>query len=69
MNNAWGVGLMAFAGVLFVWGLDASGSVQSGFSRLFRGVPSDSAGWLFAGSVAAGVMGLSLLFSSRTRAA
>jgi hypothetical protein len=68
MKQAGGVGLMVFAAVLLVWGLDATGSIQSGFSRFFRGVPSDSAGWLIAGSVGAGVMGLSLLFSSRTRA-
>jgi hypothetical protein len=63
-----GVGLMVFAAILLVWGLDATGSVQSGFSRFFRGVPSDSTGWLFAGSVGAGVMGMGLFFSSRTRA-
>lgn len=62
-----GIVLLALAALLLVWGLDASGSIQSEFTRLFRGGPSDRTVWLFAGSAVAGIMGLGLLFSGRSR--
>jgi len=52
--NVLGVRLMVFTAVLFVWGWDDSGAVESGFSRIVRGIPRDGTGWLFAGSVGAG---------------
>ncbi len=64
-----GLGLLAVAVFLLVWGLEASGTIQSDFSRFFRGGPSDRTVWLYVGSAAAGVMGLGLLFSPRIRRA
>lgn len=64
-----GLALLAVAVVLLVWGLEASGSIQSDFSRFFRGSPTDRTVWLYVGSAAAGVIGLGLLFSPRVRRA
>lgn len=61
-----GVALLAVAGFLLVWGLDASGSIQSGFSRFFRGVPTDTTVWLFVASAVVGMMGLGLLIAPKT---
>lgn len=69
MTKISGVVLLVAAAFLFVWGLDASGSIQSGFSRFFRGVPTDKTVWLFVGSAVVGVMGLSLLVVPKLRLA
>jgi len=62
-----GLALLLVAVGLLVWGLEASGTIQSDFSRFFRGGPSDRTVWLYVGSAAAGVMGLGLLLSPRIR--
>ena len=64
-----GLALVAVAVVLLVWGLEASGSIHSNFSRFFGGGPTDRTLWLYVGSAAAGVMGLGLLISPRVRRA
>ena len=64
-----GIALLAVAVVLLVFGLDASGSFGSDVSRFFGNGPSDRTLWFYVGSAAAGVMGLGLLLSSRTRIA
>jgi len=64
-----GIALLAVAVVLLVFGLDASGSFGSDVSRFFGNGPSDRTVWFYVGSGVAGVMGLGLLFSSRTRIA
>ena len=68
MAKGMGIVLLALAALLLVWGLDASGSIHSEFTRLFRGGPSDRTVWLYVGSAIAGVMGLALLLSRRSRA-
>ena len=62
-----GLGLLAVAVFFLVWGLEASGSIHSDFSRFFRGGPSDRAVWLYVGSAVIGVMGLGFLLSPRVR--
>jgi Protein of unknown function (DUF3185) len=69
MTRVLGIALMVIAAVLLVWGLDASGTVESGISRFFRGFPPDSTRWLFPGSIGAGGLGLGLLISSGPRPA
>jgi uncharacterized protein DUF3185 len=64
-----GFALLALAVGLLIWGLEASGSLHSDFSRFFRGGPTDRTVWLYVGSAVAGVMGLGLLFSPRARRA
>ena len=64
-----GFALLAVAVGLLVWGLEASGSIQSNFSRFFRGGPTDRTVWLYVGSAVAGALGLGLLFSPRARRA
>ena len=56
-----GIACLVAAGVLFAWGLDASESLGSGFSRLFRGTPTDRTMWLYGGAAVAAVAGLGLL--------
>jgi len=64
-----GLALVAVAVLLLVWGLEASGTIHSDFSRFFRGGLSDRTVWLYVGSAAAGAMGLGFLFSPRIRRA
>ena len=64
-----GLALVAVAVVLLAWGLENSGSIHSNFSRFFRGGPTDRTLWLYAGSAAAGVIGLGLLVFPRVRRA
>lgn len=64
-----GFALLATAVVLLVWGWNASESLPSDLSRIFRGGPSDRTLWFFVGSAVAGVLGLGLLYSSRNRKA
>jgi len=56
-----GIACLVAAGVLSAWGLDASESLGSGFSRLFRGTPTDRTMWLYGGAAVAAVAGLGLL--------
>jgi hypothetical protein len=64
-----GFALLAVAVALLIWGLESSGSIQSNFSRFFRGSSSDRTLWLYGGSFVAGVMGLGLLIPRRIRRA
>jgi hypothetical protein len=44
--------------VLIVFGISASDSLGSDFSRLFTGAPTDKAIWMLLGGVAATIAGL-----------
>jgi hypothetical protein len=61
MTRVLGIACLVAAGVLLVWGYDSSQSIGSGFSRLFRGTPTDRTLWLYGGAALAGVAGLGLL--------
>jgi hypothetical protein len=54
--------------VLIVYGINASNSVGSDFSRLFTGSPTDKSIWLLIGGIVAAVIGAGGLFrGSRVR--
>jgi hypothetical protein len=56
-----GVACLVAAVVLLMWSLDASDSLGSAFSRLFRGTPTDRTMRLLLGAGVAAVAGLGLL--------
>jgi uncharacterized BrkB/YihY/UPF0761 family membrane protein len=58
MNKAVCLALLAGGIVLIVYGVNASNSVASSFSRMFTGNPTDRTGWLLVGGIAATVVGL-----------
>ncbi len=62
MNKAIGLALLAAGVVLIVFGLNASHSVGSDFSRAFTGTPTDKTMWLLIGGVAAAIVGAALTF-------
>jgi hypothetical protein len=43
---------------LIIYGIDASDSISSSFSRFFTGSPTDKTMWLLIGGTAASVVGL-----------
>jgi hypothetical protein len=58
MNKAICLALLAGGIVLIVYGINASNSVASSFSRTFTGNPTDRTGWLLVGGIVATVAGL-----------
>ena len=62
MNKAIGAALLAVGIILIVFGLNASDSVGSSFSRFFTGNPTDKTMWFMAGGIAATVLGGILTF-------
>jgi len=58
--------LLAIGVALLVSGIAASDSLQSTFTKMFSGVPSERAQWLLIGGIAALVIG-SILFLRRGR--
>jgi Protein of unknown function (DUF3185) len=51
--------------ILFLYGLNESNSILSGFSRLFTGSPTDKTIWLVIGGVVAAVMGAAGLLRTK----
>lgn len=62
MNRAVGAALVAVGVILVIYGISASESFSSDVSRFFTGSPTDKTIWLFAGGVAALIIGLVLMF-------
>ena len=58
MNKAVSLALLAGGIILIVYGVSASNSVGSGFSRIFTGSPTDKTIWLLIGGAAAAAVGL-----------
>ena len=58
MNRPLSLALLAIGVVLIIWGVSASDSVGSSFSRLFTGAPTDRTIWLLVGGVIALIAGL-----------
>ena len=58
MNKAVSLALLAGGIILIVYGVSASNSVGSGFSRIFTGSPTDMTFWLLIGGAAAAAVGL-----------
>jgi len=66
MNRALGLALLAAGIVLIVFGINASNSVGSGFSRFFTGSPTNKTVWFLVGGIVA-VVGGGALTVRRTR--
>jgi hypothetical protein len=62
MNKGIGIALLAIGILLIVFGINASNSVGSGFSRFFQGTPTDKTVWLLVGGVASTIIGAVLAF-------
>ncbi len=58
MNRALSIALLVVGIILIIFGVNASDSVGSSFSRLFTGEPTDRAIWLLIGGIVALVVGL-----------
>jgi hypothetical protein len=58
MNKAISLALLVGGIVLIVYGINASNSVASSFSRMFTGNPTDKTGWLLVGGIVASIVGL-----------
>ena len=61
MTRVVGIACLVVAVFLLLWGLDASGSLGSEFSRFFRGTPTDRTMRLLIGAAVFGAVGLGLL--------
>jgi hypothetical protein len=58
MNRILSLVLLVGGIVLIVYGINASDSISSSFSRFFTGNPTDKTMWLLIGGTAATVVGL-----------
>lgn len=57
MNRALGIALLVMGIVLIVFGMNASDSVGSDFSRFFSGTPTNKAIWLLVGGILSVIVG------------
>lgn len=57
MNKVTGIVLLAVGIVLIVWGISASDSIGSEFSKFFTGTPTNKSMWLLLGGIAATAAG------------
>ena len=64
MNRIISISLFAAGVVMIVYGVKASDSVSSGFSRLFNGAPTDKTIWLLIGGIVTASIGLGGLLRS-----
>ncbi len=58
MNKAISLALLAGGIVLIIYGISASDSFSSAFSRFFTGSPTDKTMWFFIGGIVASAVGL-----------
>ena len=57
MTKPIGLALLALGIVLIIFGISASNSIGSSFSKFFTGSPTDKSMWLLLGGVASAVVG------------
>ena len=57
MNKIISLALLAGGVALIIYGLNASDSIGSSFSRLFTGNPTDKTIWLLLGGIVAAALG------------
>ena len=57
MNRALGMALLVLGIVLIIFGMKASDSVESDFSRFFSGTPISKAVWLLIGGIVSVIVG------------
>ena len=66
MNRILSLALLVGGIVLIVYGINASESISSDFSRFFNGSPTDRTIWLLIGGIVASVVGAGgLLLSAK----
>lgn len=58
MNKAISLALLVGGIVLIIYGISASDSIGSSFSRFFTGSPTDKTMWLLIGGIVATAVGL-----------
>lgn len=58
MNKGLSLALLVGGAILIIYGISASDSIGSGFSRLFTGAPTDKTIWLLLGGILAAGVGL-----------
>lgn len=61
MNRIAGLAILVLGIILIAWGVHASDSLASSFSKLFTGSPTDKAVTLVIGGVLLSAMGASLV--------
>jgi hypothetical protein len=67
MNKPVSLVLLIGGIVLIIFGISASDSVGSSFSRIFTGAPTDRTIWLLVGGIVAAIVGLfGVMRSSRS---
>lgn len=57
MNKPISLALLVGGIILILYGIDASNSVGSGFSRFFTGAPTDKTVWFLIGGIVAAIVG------------
>ncbi len=67
MNRALGIALLVIGVGLIIFGINATQSLSSDFSRFFTGTPTEKSIWMLLGGVAAAVVGLVLSMSRRVK--
>lgn len=67
MNKAISLALLVGGIVLIVYGISASDSIGSDFSRFFTGNPTDKSMWLLIGGAVASAVGLSGVLLGKSR--
>jgi hypothetical protein len=58
MNKALSLALLVGGVILIIYGVSASDSIGSSFSRLFTGAPTDKTIWLLLGGILVAGIGL-----------
>jgi hypothetical protein len=68
MNKPLSLAMVAIGVVLIIYGISASDSLGSDFSRFFTGSPTDKTIWLLIGGIVAAAIGTGgLTFGSKAR--
>jgi Protein of unknown function (DUF3185) len=57
MNKPIGIALLALGIMLIIFGINATNSIGSDFSRFFTGSPTDKAVWMLIGGVVSVIVG------------
>jgi len=67
MRNPIGIIFLVLGIVLLIYGIIATDSISSSFSKFFTGSPTDKSIWMMIGGAVLTVIGLSLTISGKTK--
>lgn len=67
MNKIMSLAILVIGIVLIVYGVSASKSFSSDFSRFFTGSPTDKTMWLMIGGIVAAIIGIGGLLHGQTK--